>query len=142
MKNVIDAKVVKEEGAFVCTISEGKQGTIACDTGGKPVVNVIEAKQGSLPMTITVSFTGRGSTRFTIVSDGRMKVAAGDMSGLDVTAKAVVGGQEIPFPAKEMFTLFGSSEGALSYRCEDGALALKPEAEGVDTSWQHMKPAP
>jgi len=142
MKGTAGAKVIKEEGDFVCEVGSGKAGTIVCATQGKPVVNVVETKQGGLPMTVSISIDGSATTKFELIDTGRMKVVASDTSALKVTASVRLGGSDVPFPAEKLVTLFGQPESSLAYKCEGGKLLLKPEIANVANTWQELTPAP
>ncbi len=138
LKNVADAKVVKEEGEFVCTVSEGKTGTIVCDTQGKPVVNVVETKKAGIPMTISVSISGKAESKFSLVSAQRMQVVSSDTSALEIETSVSLGGKSIPFPTDKLITIFGEPKSYIAYRCDDKGLSLKPEIANVDNTWQQL----
>ncbi len=140
MKNTINAKVVKEEGDFVCEISSGDDGTITCDTGESPVHNVVETKQGGMPMTVSVKLSGKGSTRFKRLAEGRLQVTDSDTKNLKLETSVTLAGKSIPFPGKEMVGLFGGDKAILSYKCQDGKLLLKPELDDTETTWQELLP--
>jgi hypothetical protein len=142
LQNAAGARVLKEEGEFICTVSEGKDGSISCDSLGKPVVNVIEAKQAGIPMTISVTMKGKASNKFRLDSESRMTVIATDTSQLEVKTSVNVGGKEVPFPTDKFLTFFGEAESTLSYKCEGGALYIKPEIDNVQTTWQKLEPVP
>jgi hypothetical protein len=141
MKNTVAGKVIKEEGEFVCSIDSGKQGSIECSSQGKPVVNVVETKQAGLPMRISVELSGTAKTKFTLLDGSRMKVVSSDTSQLKVKANVELAGKAMPFPTDELLGIFGEPESVLSYKCEQGALAIKPEIAGVETDWQEFTPA-
>lgn len=142
LKSAAGARVVKEEGEFICTISEGKEGSISCDSLGKPVVNVIETKQAGVPMTISVTMKGKASNKFRLEDDSRMTVITTDTSQLEVKTSVNLAGKEMPFPTDKLVTIFGEPQATLSYKCESGALHIKPEVDGVETTWQKLKPVP
>ena len=142
MKGAAGAKVLKEEGEFVCDVGAGSTGTITCATQGKPVVNVVETKQAGLPMTVSMTIDGKATTKFELLDNNRMKVVASDTKGLKVTASVKLGGSEVPFPSEKLINLFGAPESTLGYKCEGGKLFLKPEVANVDTVWQELTPVP
>jgi len=138
MKNVADAKVVKEEGDFICEISKGDEGTIFCDTGETPVHNVVETKQAGVPMTVSVKLDGKGTTRFKRLDAKRLQVSGSDTKDLKLEASVSLAGKQMPFPADKMVSIFGDEDAILSYKCEGGKLLLKPEIEGTETTWQEL----
>jgi hypothetical protein len=140
MKNVGGAKVLKEEGSFICNVSEGTQGTTVCETQGKPVQNVVETNQAGMKMTISVTIEGKASTRFTLLDAQRMKVVSSDTSGLKIGTTVTLGGKEIPFPTEQLVGIFGKPESTMSYKCESGKLYIKPEMENAQTTWQELEP--
>jgi hypothetical protein len=140
MKNVAGAKVVKEEGAFICTVSEGTQGMITCDTQGKPVQNIVETNQAGLKMTISVTIDGKAVTQFKLLDAQRMQVVSSDTSGLKIGSKVTLGGKEIPFPTDRLLSIFGKPESTLGYKCEGGKLFIKPQLENTEGVWQELEP--
>lgn len=141
MKGAAGAKVLKEEGEFVCDVSDGSAGTITCATQGKPVVNVVETKQAGFPMTISVTMDGKATTEFKIVDATHMTVVSSDVSGLKITTNVTLAGKEVPFPTDKLLTLFGNPQSTLGYKCEAGKLLIKPEIAGVENTWQELTPA-
>jgi len=142
MKSAAGAKVVKEEGEFVCDIGAGRTGTLTCATQGKPVVNVVETKQAGLPMTVSMTIDGKATTKFELLDPNRMKVVASDTKDLKVTASIKLGGKEVPFPSEKLLTMFGAPESTLGYKCEGGKLFLKPEVANANNVWQELTPVP
>ncbi len=140
MKNVAGAKVLKKEGSFICTVSEGAQGTVVCETQGKPVENVVETNQAGMKMVISVTIDGKATTQFTLVDAQQMKVVSSDTSQLKISTQVKLGGKQIPFPTDKLVTIFGKPESKLSYKCEDGKLFLKPQIDNVDSPWQRLDP--
>ena len=140
MKNAADAKVLKEAGSFICTVSEGTDGTVACETQGQPVENVVEANQSGMKMIISVTIDGKASTRFRLLDSQNMKVASSDTRGLRIDTKVTLGGREIPFPTNELIGIFGKADSTLAYKCESGKLYLKPQVDGLETTWQELEP--
>jgi len=142
MKSAAGAKVVKEEGEFVCDIGAGRTGTLTCATQGKPVVNVVETKQAGLPMTVSMTIDGKATTKFELLDQNRMKVVASDTKDLKVNASIKLGGNEVPFPSEKLVTMFGAPESTLGYKCEGGKLFLKPEVANANNVWQELTPVP
>ena len=140
MKNVAGAKVVKEEGAFICTVAEGTEGLITCDTQGKPVQNVVETDQAGMKMTISVTIDGKAVTQFKLLDAQRMMVVSSDTSGLKIGTNVKLGGKEIPFPTDRLMNIFGKPQSTLGYKCEGGKLFIKPEIENTQTVWQELQP--
>src|SRR5262245_22508783 len=122
MKNIAGAKVLKKEGSFICDVSEGAQGTVVCETQGKPVENVVETNQAGMKMIITVTIDGKATTQFALLDAQQMKVVSSDTSKLKIGTKVMLGKKEMPFPADKMITIFGKPESKLSYKCEGGKL--------------------
>ena len=141
MKNVAGAKVLKEEGSFVCTVSEGQEGTIACETQGKPVENVVETSQTGMKMVLSITIDGKATTRFKLIDAQTMRVVSSDTSKLKIGTEVSLAGQKVPFPADKMVNIFGKPESTLGYKCEGGKLLLKPHVDNVDTPWQTLEPA-
>jgi 3D (Asp-Asp-Asp) domain-containing protein len=141
MKNVGGAKVLKKEGSFVCTVSDGQEGTVACETQGKPVENIVETNQTGMKMIISITIDGKASTRFKLIDTQNMRVVSSDTSKLKIGTQVTVAGQKVPFPADKMVSIFGKPESTLGYKCEDGKLFLKPHIDNVDTPWQRLEPA-
>lgn len=140
MKNVAGATVLKKEGLFICNVSEGTEGTVVCETQGKPVVNVVETSQAGMKMTINISIDGKAVTQFKIVDGQQMRIVSSDTSGLKIDTQVSVGGRQVPFPADKLISIFGKPESMMSYRCEEGNLLLKPQIENTETVWQELKP--
>jgi hypothetical protein len=141
MKNVAGAKVLKKEGSFICTVSEGAEGTVVCETQGKPVENVIETNQTGLKMIISITIDGKATTQFKLLDAQNMKVVSSDTSQLKIGTNVTLGGKKMPFPADKMVSIFGRPESTLGYKCEDGKLFLKPHIDNVETPWQRLEPA-
>ncbi len=141
MKNVAKAKVVKEEGDFVCTISAGDEGTIFCDTGPTPVHNVVETTQAGMPMSVSVKLQGKGTTRFKRLTEGRLEIASSDTKDLKLEASVTLAGKNMPFPAEKMISIFGGQKSILLYKCEGDNLLMKPELDNTKTDWQEFTPA-
>ncbi len=141
MKNVANAKVVKEEGDFVCTISAGDEGTIFCDTGPTPVHNVVETTQAGMPMSVSVKLQGKGTTRFKRLAEGRLEIASSDTKELKLEASVTLAGKNMPFPAEKMISIFGDQKSILLYKCEGDNLLMKPELDNAKTDWQEFTPA-
>lgn len=142
LKNVAGAKVLKKEGEFICVVAEGNQGSIDCDTQGKPIVNVVETHQAGMPMKVSITLNGKGRTKFELVGPGRMKIIGSDISQLELDTKVTLAGNDIPFPADKLVTIFGEADTIMAYKCDNGALALKPQLENVETDWQQFQPVP
>lgn len=140
MKNLAGAKVLKKEGSFVCTVSAGQDGTVVCETQGKPVENVVETNQTGMKMVISITIDGKATTRFKLIDAQTMRVLSSDTSKLKIGTEVTLGGQKIPFPADKMVSIFGKPESTLGYKCEGGKLLLKPHVENVDTPWQTLEP--
>ncbi len=140
MKKVAGAKVVKKEGSFICNVSEGTQGTVVCETQGKPVVNVVETNQAGIKMVISVTIDGKATTQFTLVDAQNMKVVSSDTSKLKIDTNVTMGGKAMPFPTDKMVSIFGKPESTISYKCEGGNLFLKPQIDKVDSPWQRLDP--
>ena len=141
MKNVAGAKVLKKEGSFICTVSEGAEGTVVCETQGKPVENVVETSQTGMKMVISVTIDGKATTQFKLIDAQNMKVVSSDTSKLKIGTEVTLAGKKMPFPADKMVSIFGKPESTLGYKCEDGKLFLKPHIDNVDTPWQRLEPA-
>ena len=141
LQNAAGARVLKEEGEFICTVSEGKQGSISCDSLGRPVVNVIETKQAGIPMTISVTMKGKALNKFRLDNESQMTVISSDTSQLEIETSVNLGGKAVPFPTDKLVTIFGEPQSTLSYKCEGGALYIKPELQNVQTTWQKLTPA-
>ena len=141
MKNLAGAKVVKKEGSFICNVSEGAQGTVVCETQGKPVENVVETNQAGMKMVISVTIDGKATTQFALLDGQRMKVVSSDTSKLKIGAKVTLAGKQMPFPTEKLVSIFGKPESTLSYKCEDGKLFIKSEIEKTETPWQRLDPA-
>lgn len=141
MKNVAGAKVLKKEGSFVCTVSDGQEGTVVCETQGKPVENVVETSQTGMKMVMRITIDGKATTRFKLIDAQNMRVVSSDTSKLKIGTEVSLGGQKVPFPADKMVSIFGRPESTLGYKCEDGKLLLKPHVDNVDTPWQTLEPA-
>src|SRR5262245_46873376 len=141
MKNVAGAKVLKKEGSFVCTVSDGQEGTVVCETQGKPVENVVETNQAGMKMVMNITIDGKATTRFKLIDSQNMRVVSSDTSKLKIGTQVTLGGQDIPFPADKMVSIFGKPESTLGYKCEGGKLLLKPHVDNVDTPWQTLEPA-
>ncbi len=141
MKNVAGAKVLKKEGSFVCTVSEGQEGTVVCETQGKPVENVVETNQAGMKMVIGITIDGKATTRFKLIDAQNMRVLSSDTSKLKIGTQVTVAGQKVPFPADKLVSIFGKPESTLGYKCENGKLSLKPHVDNVDTPWQTLEPA-
>jgi hypothetical protein len=141
MKNVAGAKVLKKEGSFICTVSEGAQGSVVCETQGKPVENVVETSQAGIKMVISVTIDGKATTQFELVDARHMKVVSSDTSKLKIDTKVNLGGKPMPFPTEKLISIFGKPESTLEYKCEDGKLFLKPQIDNVDSPWQRLEPA-
>jgi hypothetical protein len=141
MNNVAGAQVVKKEGSFICTVSEGSPGTVVCETQGKPVENVVETNQAGMKMVISVTIDGKATTAFTLVDARHMKVTSSDTSKLKIATKVSLGGKPMPFPTDKLVSIFGKPESTLEYKCEDGKLFLKPQIDKVDSPWQRLDPA-
>jgi hypothetical protein len=141
MKKVAGAKVVKKEGSFICNVSEGAQGTIVCETQGKPVENVVETNQAGMKMIISVTIDGKATTQFTLVDAQHMKVVSSDTSKLKIGTKVTMGGKDIPFPTEKMVSIFGKPESTFSYKCEEGKLFIQPQLANGDAPWQRLDPA-
>jgi hypothetical protein len=141
MKSVAGAKVIKEEGEFICEFSDGAEGTITCATQGKPVHNVVETSQAGMPMTVSVKIDGKGTTRFKLLDAGRMQVIGSDTSALKLEASMTIAGKNVAFPADKLTTMFGEEKAVLAYKCEGGKLAIKAELENTKTIWQEFRPA-
>jgi hypothetical protein len=141
MKNVAGAKVLKKEGSFICTVSEGTQGTVVCETQGKPVENVVETNQTGVKMVISVTIDGKATTQFTLTDAQHMKVLSSDTSNLKIDTKVNLGGKPMPFPTDKLISIFGKPESVIEYKCEDGKLFLKPQIDNVDSPWQRLEPA-
>jgi hypothetical protein len=141
MKSVAGAKVVKKEGSFICTVSEGSPGTVVCETQGKPVENVVETNQAGMKMVTSVTIDGKATTAFTLVDARHMKVVSSDTSKLKITTKVTLGGKPMQFPTDKLVSIFGKPESTLEYKCEDGKLFLKPQIDKVETPWQRLDPA-
>lgn len=141
MKNVAGAKVLKKEGSFVCTVSDGQEGTVVCETQGKPVENVVETSQTGMKMIMSITIDGKATTRFKLIDAQNMRVISSDTSKLKIGTEVTLAGQKVPFPADKMVNLFGKPESTLGYKCENGKLLLKPQVDNVDTPWQTLEPA-
>jgi hypothetical protein len=141
MKSLAGAKVVKKEGSFLCTVSEGAEGSVVCETQGKPVENVVETNQAGMKMIISVTIDGKASTQFALIDGGRMKVISSDTSKLKIGTKVTLAGKQMPFPADKLISIFGKPESTLSYKCEDGKLFIKPQIDTGEAPWQRLEPA-
>jgi hypothetical protein len=142
MKNVAGAKVLKKEGSFICNVSTGAQGTVVCETQGKPVENVVEANQAGMKMVIAITIQGKAATQFALLDAQHMKILSSDASQLKISTKLTLGGAQMPFPTDKLMTIFGNPESTLGYKCEGGKLFLKPGVDKVDSPWQRLDPAP
>lgn len=141
LKKLPETKVVKEEGAFICDVPAGTQGTITCATQGKPVVNVVETNQGGMKMIITVTIDGRATNQFQLLDGGRMNVLSSDISGLRITTEATLAGRKMPFPTEKLIGLFGDPGSKLAYKCEGNRLLLNSQPESAAPVWQTLEPA-
>jgi hypothetical protein len=141
MKSLPGAKVVKKEGSFICTVSEGAQGTVVCETQGKPVENVVETNQAGMKMVISVTIDGKATTQFTLLDAQRMKVVSSDTSKLKIGTKVTLAGKPMPFPGERLVSIFGKPESVLGYKCEDGKLFIKGQLEKTEAPWQRLDPA-
>jgi|GEM_PF-3097332 len=142
MSNLGDAKVTEESGSYVCTISEGKEGTISCATdGGKPVINGVSAKQGGMPLTVRMIMTGGTTSKFKITDKDKMTISETDMSGFDFKVEATVAGRPMNLPFQDLAMAFGAEgeEVHQSFDCTGDTLKLLMHLEDTKTDWLILK---
>lgn len=139
--NMKGAKLVKNEGQYVCELPKQKSGKATCEAVGGPVVTEVAVDQAGLAMTVRVEISGKSILDAEITED-KITFKNGDLKDLKMKVHATVGGQKIPFEADKFLSMVPSDDSQMAYECSGDSLKLKMEVEGVVTDWQTLKRIP